>query len=74
MEALVSLERYSEPIRVCIDSRCTSSLVDRFLLDAFMPEILVQRLKDLEWVKGVGDHLVLANEFISITFYLLGKR
>ena len=62
-----------ELVKLCADSECTMSLVDRKHLAATKPNAIIQRASNPIRVRGIDHRLHDSSEYTELDFYIPGK-
>ena len=69
-QATVRLDSSSENIKICIDTDCSVTMIDRKFLTQLLSNVSVQKLASSISVRDVSDKIVKSDEFmlVSMTF------
>ena len=69
-QATIKLDNNSENIKICIDTDCSVTMIDRKFLTQLLSNVSVQKLASSISVRDVSDKIVKSDEFmlVSMTF------
>lgn len=73
MEVNIQLSLEGAVQRVCLDTGCTMSLVDRSFLKSLLPSVDLMTPKESITVRGIGSATHPCNKFVHLSIYFQGK-
>ena len=70
-KAKINLE--SDSFSACLDTGCTTSLIDRVFFHKQNPQTIVETMATPLEVRGIGSDSHLANQYTTMVIYFMGK-